>query len=231
MKELFYSEIKISSNNAWFVVIDKDVKPKVVYTDLSTQEYAQRNKNKVIINAGLFNTRTLEPNGQLIIDNKSINGDIIVESDMGNYIGINQCYPLIINDGNMFVVSDNRLSLTNISKNLEKYNFAVCGWGLLIQDGIDFELYEKEKRWGKECKARQIIGYLDNGCGFCLTCKNAYYKDIVKFLLNNRAKFAYSLDGGRSTKLVIDGEQINKFWFGYKGRKYIPTLIEWNLDI
>lgn len=231
MKEFFYCECKISRNNAWFIVLNELLTPELIYTTQMAQDYALRNKNKIIINAGLFNTRTSEPNGQLIIQNKIIGIDAVVESDMGAPIGANECYPLIIDDGKMFVASTNRLSDKNEPDILEKYKFAVCGWGNVIEDGKDAHIYDYEIRWGKDSKARQVVGYLRDGRTFILTCQKAYYKDIVAFLLKNEAMFAYSLDGGKSTKLFINGEQINGFCFGYKGRKYIPTLLQWGLNI
>ena len=221
---------KISKSDAWFVQFDSPTNyPKLVATISPIKKYANFYRNKIIINAGLFNTFSQEPNGQVIIDKLTIN-DGIVEDDMGAKINNEECYPLVVDNNIMKILAPNRFSVLNSVENLKQYQYSVCGWGLVIYNGADAKLYEKEIRWGKAKKARQIVGYKKNNHPFILTCRNAKYIDIVNFLLENDVEFAYSLDGGRSTKLFIDGKQINSFTFGSKGRKYIPTLLEFDIS-
>ena len=61
----------------------------------SALNYSIDNNSIVVINAGLFNTTTMTPQGQTIIDGKSIT-NLIMQDDMGSTIHEKECYPLCI---------------------------------------------------------------------------------------------------------------------------------------
>ena len=190
-------------------------------------EYAKEHPTSIIINAGLFNVDGTA-NGQVIINKKDKSLTSLVLDDQGKLISKYECYPLIINNGNLFCIDQNRFSYKNFPKYLCNYDYAVCGWGALYEDGIKNENFIiNEWRHGKKIKSRQIIGQLKNKNYFIFTCEKASYRYIFKFLEKKEVDFAYSLDGGRSTKLIIGGKQLNKVaFFSKTARPKIPNFIE-----
>lgn len=223
--------IRISNHNAYFVVINKKYYSiKLVSLKEKISKYAIKHLDSIFINAGLFKIISKKAKGQFIINHQDYSIENYIEKDKYKKVGDKECYPLIINNNELFTLSHDRKDQLNNSKNLTNYDYAVCGWGTLIENNHTIDIESNEIIHGKKCKARQIIGILRNGNYFILTCEKAYYKDIITYLITKKVKFAYSLDGGHSTKLIIDGKQINYFKFNRKGRKYIPSVIEFKLQ-
>jgi len=216
----------VSNEKAYYVVVPKEkYNLTIVYLRKEkAKKYAKNNKDSIIINAGLFNMVKKVPLGQLVIDHKDESVTSYIENDNGVAISAKECYPMLVDDS-FNIVSDSydRASVENKSENLaKKYKYAVCGWGLLYDNFEKTNFIEDEIRWGKDQKRRQIIGQLENGDYFILTCDNAYYKDIYSFLEDKKVKIAYSLDGGRSSKLYINSKQLNKKSL----RGFVPTIVE-----
>ncbi len=97
---------------------------------------------------------------------------------------------------------------------------------MLYENGVKQDFIDKDLRWGNARVPRQIVGHLKNGDYFILTCENAYYKDIYAFLEDKDIEFAYSLDGGRSIKLFIDGKRLNSYPIPIGIKYFIPSGIE-----
>jgi len=216
---------EISGKKAWYLELTRDLyKPKVKLLNENIDSYSAANKDSIIINAGLFKLFSKKPAGQLIIDHIDYSlEDYIIHDNLYGEVSDSECYPLIVDNGNLYSLSSNKLDPIYARTNLVNYEGAVCGWGTLINDYLPTTLSTDEVIWGKAMVTRQIVGLLKNNDYFILTCECAYYDDIIKFLQDKKIKFAYSLDGGRSANLYVDGLPATDMPFR---RSYIPTIIE-----
>lgn len=221
--------IKISDYRAFFVVLDKECyKPRILSLNERIGTYARKNKSSVIINGGLFNVRGRTPRGQFVIDGVDLTTDSPISSDKGKPIGDEECYPMVIDHDDRFLTtSHDRTSPLNEGGYIAShYKSAICGWGVLYENGVNQDFISKDAIWGNKRVPRQIVGHLKNGDYFILTCENAYYKDIYSFLDDKDIEFAYSLDGGRSIKLFINGKRLNSYPIPIGIRYLLPSGIE-----
>ena len=180
---------------------------KGAYTSL---EVAKQTNSLICINAGLFNPKkgTYEPEG-IIIEN----GNVIQNTQAVFYP---DSMPLTINvDGDLWYAK-NTIDADALIK--EGISSAVCGFMPII---IDYNEVPEEQ-WTKvhhytNPHQRQIIGQLGNGDYMIITCEGRGYADSVGWTIHDaqrickmyNLKFAYNLDGGTSTELVVNGIQIN----------------------
>lgn len=217
-----------SKGRLYFVEINKNFyNVKVKELKIPIKKYAKSRDQSIIINASLFDISTGRPSGQLVIEHQDLSIHDFMAADNGSKLSKNECYPLIIDNNNLFTLSHNRLSKLNRRENLVNYEYALCGWGCLYEESAKVNSFiDDEIVWGNSRKARQIIGVLNNGNYFVLSASNNTYDELYKFLRTKRVKFAYSLDGGRSTTTYVKGVKKSSLPDFYSSRKMIPVIIE-----
>ena len=199
---------------------------------VSALNFAKRENTIFAMNAGLFNTQTLQPVGQTIIDGVSV-VNVPMTDDMGNPISDVECYPLCIDaEGNLSAPYPRSVDTADMIADGVKY--AVTGWGKIIDnfkactDTVENEIVHAETY------IRQVIGQFQNGDYFVCTVDKSRnhvqneagltYKDLAQLLMDKGVKFAYSLDGGGSAETVIGVRQLNPIYEGTAGRA-VPTVI------
>lgn len=244
---------RVSESNYYLIRIPKytiDGKrfmPKVAITSadgsvsgskISALDYANRENTVLCINAGLFNTGTLQPQGQTIINGVSVTNTPMTD-DMGTPISDDECYPLCIDaDGNLSAPYERSVDTANMISDGVKY--AVTGWGMFIENFVkcDSSKYNEIVHAGKYI--RQGIGQFDNGdylvftvnCGrngIAMNDKGMTYDELANLLISKGIKNAYSLDGGGSCETIIGNRQINPIWEGTVGRS-VPTVIYFDIS-
>lgn len=203
----------------------------------SALDYAKRENTVFVLNAGLFNTATLLPQGQTIVAGISYT-DSPMTDDMGTAISDAECYPLCI-DGNGDLSAPYDRSVSTAAMIGDGVKYAVTGWGQLmgtfVQSGTD--KFNEIVHPGNYI--RQCIGQYDNGdymvCtvdagrnGIAANDAGMTYAALAELLAAQGVKFAYALDGGGSTETVIGKRQINPVYEGTSGRK-IPTVIRFDV--
>lgn len=226
-----------------YTVDGKRFTPKVAITSedgsvygskVSALTFAKRENTIFTMNAGLFNTGTLRPQGQTIIDGVSITNTPMTD-DMGAAISADECYPLCIDaNGNLSAPYERSIDTATMIADGVKY--ACTGWGQFIVDyqKADSSKYNEIVHVGKYI--RQGIGQFFNGDYIVFTVdskgypNNATndngmtYDELADLLISKGVKFAYSLDGGGSCETVIGNRQINPIYEGTAGRS-VPTVI------
>lgn len=199
---------------------------------VSALNFAKREGSIFTMNAGLFNTKTLQPVGQTIIDGVSYVNEPMTD-DMGNPISDIECYPLCVDaEGNLSAPYPRSVDTADMIADGVVY--AVTGWGKIVDnfkacaDTVENEIVHAETY------IRQVIGQFQNGDYFVCTVDKSRshvqneagltYKDLAQLLVDKGVKFAYSLDGGGSAETVIGVRQINPIYEGAAGRA-VPTVI------
>lgn len=239
----------------------KKVTPKVAITSAdgttdgakaSALDYARRENTAFCLNASLFNTRTLKPEGQIIVNGEdkttyktdsSGNKYPWMDDDMGTAISDTECYPLCIDkNGKLSTPYTNRKADEARPEALiaAGYKYAVTAWGTIIDNykSTTKDTWDEIVHKGKY--VRQVIGQFQNGdyfvCSFdgikgSITTNEAGmdYDTIATFLISKGVRFAYSLDGGGSCETVLRDRQINPIFEGSTGRK-VPSVIYFSAD-
>ena len=204
----------------------------------SALNYSIDNNSIVVINAGLFNTKTMTPQGQTIIDGKSIT-NLIMQDDMGSTIHDKECYPLCIDANGDLSAPYYRTEADTAKLIAEGIVQCVTGWGKIIDnfqpcsDTVENEIVHTGKY------IRQSIGQFQNGDYFVCTVDMSRgniqneagisYTDMAQLLVDKGVKFAYSLDGGGSAETVIGTKQISPIYEGDSGRS-VPTVITFEIE-
>ena len=205
-------------------------------TKRSTLNYAREQDTIFTLNAGLFNVKTVEPVGQLIIDGVSLINTPMT-SDNGVPIHPDECYPLAIDgNGNLKTYPKNADTAAMIADGVK---YAVTAWGKLVDNfkittkDIDNEIVHPEKY------IRQSIGQYQNGdycvCSVDMTRgpvtneAGLSYEELAQLFVDRGVKFAYSLDGGGSAETVIGKRQLNPIYEGSAGRA-VPTVITFEIE-
>lgn len=199
----------------------------------SALDFARRENTVFTMNAGLFNTSTLLPQGQTLISGSIVTNSPMTD-DMGAAISAAECYPLCI-DQNGDLSAPYGRTVTAEQMIAEGVVHAVTGWGQLIgnfaKSGTD--KFNEIVHPGKYI--RQVIGQYDNGdylvCtvdasrnGKAANDAGMTYDSLAALLVAKGVKFAYSLDGGGSAETVMGARQINPVYEGTSGRS-VPTVI------
>ncbi len=239
----------------------RKVTPKVAVTSadgstagakVSALDYARREKTAFCLNASLFNTNTLKPEGQLIIDgvdkttyktDSSGNRYAWMDNDMGTKISDTECYPLCIDANGKLSTpyKDRKAGNAQPSALIAAgYKYAVTAWGTIIENykSTTADTWDEIVHQGKY--VRQVIGQFQNGdyfvCSFdgikgSINVNEAGmdYDNIATFLISKGARFAYSLDGGGSCETVLRDRQVNPIFEGTTGRK-VPSVIYFSAD-
>lgn len=225
----------------------KRIVPKVAITSedgsvgggkVSALTFAKREGCLFTLNAGLFNTSTMKPQGQVIVNGVSVTNTPMTD-DMGTPISDDECYPLCIDaDGNLSAPYERNVDTATMIADGVVY--AVTAWGQFIENYAksDASKYNEIVHVGKY--VRQCIGQYQNGDYFVFTC-DAYkgsiteneagmtYDEVADILIAKGVKFAYSLDGGGSAETVVGGRQINPIFEGISGRA-VPTVIYFSVE-
>ena len=205
-------------------------------TKRSTLNYARDQDTIFTLNAGLFNVKTVEPVGQLIIDGVSLINTPMT-SDNGVPIHPDECYPLAIDgNGNLKTYPRNADTAAMIADGVK---YAVTAWGKLVDNfkittkDIDNEIVHPGKY------IRQSIGQYQNGdycvCSVDMTRgpvsneAGLSYEELAQLFVDRGVKFAYSLDGGGSAETVIGKRQLNPIYEGSAGRA-VPTVITFEIE-
>lgn len=201
-------------------------------TKSSALNYARTHGTIFAINGGLFDTTTLQPVGQTIIDGVAY-VDAPMTDDMGSPISDAECYPLCIDaDGNLSAPYARSVSTATMVSDGVVY--AVTGWGKVVDnfqpcaDTVENEIVHDG------AYIRQVIGQYQNGDYFVCTVDMSRgnveneagitYIDLADLLVSKGVKFAYSLDGGSSAETVLGKRQLNPVYSGETGRP-VPTVI------
>lgn len=197
----------------------------------STLTYATENNYAVVMNAGLFDTTTLQPIGQTIIKGVSkVNTPRGVAN--GETVSDVECYPLAISKAGALSAPYDKSIDTATMINDGAY-YAITGWMTIIEDGAaKYENYDDIEIVHPGEYTRQVIGQYTDGDYFILTTTGdpktvgMTYSEIATLLLGleKPVKFAYSLDGGGSAETVVDKTQLNPIYEGTVGRS-VPSVI------
>ena len=195
----------------------------------SALSYALSHNYPIICNAGIFDnvagSKTLTPWGILIV-----NGEILQNTPAP---GGRVRKPLLIDQN-----GDLSYAATNVdATTLTGIVSAVCGFGPLVINyaGISEADYVNPVDWTSD-KQRLIIGQFGSGDyaiiasegrGFDNTTPGWTIPDTIAFCNGINLKFAFELDGGGSTELVVDKKQLNMIYENASGR-LVPTYIVFN---
>ena len=205
----------------------------VTGTKVSALNYAKREKPIFTMNAGLFNTSTMVPQGQTIIAGVSKTNSPMTD-DMGSPISEDECYPLCIDqNGDLSAPYERSVDTSQMIADGVKY--AVTGWGQFLENFAKCDSSKYNEIVHAGTYIRQVIGQYDNG-DYCVCTVNKgrngiasndggmTYDQLADLLISRGVKFAYSLDGGGSCETVIGSRQINPVYEGSAGRA-VPTVI------
>ena len=222
-------------------------KPKVAITSadgavsgtkISALNYARREKSVFTMNAGLFNTKTMVPQGQTIVAGISMTNSPMTD-DMGSAISEDECYPLCI-DGNGDLSAPYERSVDTAQMIADGVKYAVTGWGQFVDNFAKCDSSKYNEIVHSGTYIRQVIGQYDNG-DYCICTVNKgrngiaandagmNYDTLAELLISKGVKFAYSLDGGGSCETVIGKRQINPIYEGSAGRA-VPTVIYFDAE-
>lgn len=224
-----------------FSLDGKRIRPKVALTSadgavdgtkVSALTFARRETPVITVNAGLFNTTTMIPQGQTVIGGVSVTNSPMTD-DMGTAISDCECYPLCIDENGDLSAPYGRTVDTG-DMIADGVMYAVTGWGKFIdgfaQTGTDVfsEIVHPD------AYIRQCVGQFQNGDYFICTVDKSRgtveneagmtYDQLATLLISKGVKFAYSLDGGGSCETCIGQRQINPIYEGDSGRA-VPTVL------
>lgn len=229
-----------------YTIDGKRLMPKVAVTSadgsvdgskVSALSYARRENTVFVINGGLFNTSTLLPQGQTVVDGISVTNTPMTD-DMGAAISDAECYPLCIDENGDLSAPYGR-SISTATMIADGVRYAVTGWGQLLGDFLPSDTSKFNEIVHVGNYIRQCIGQYDNGdymvctvdCsrnGMAANDAGMSYDTLTALLMDKGVKFAYALDGGGSTETVLGMRQINPIYEGDSGRA-VPTVIRFDV--
>lgn len=230
-----------------FTVDGRRFKPKVAITSadgsvtgtkISALNFAKRENKVFTLNAGLFNTSTMQPQGQTIINRVSMTNSPMTD-DMGTAISDEECYPLCIDaDGDLSAPYERSVDTADMIADGVQY--AVTAWGQFIENFAKCDTTKYNEIVHPGTYIRQTIGQYDNGdymictvnkgrSGIAANDAGMTYDTLAELLISRGVKFAYSLDGGGSCETVIGQRQINPIYEGTAGRA-VPTVIYFDVE-
>lgn len=204
----------------------------------SALDYARRENTVFVMNAGLFNTATMIPQGHTLIGGIAVT-EMPMTDDMGAAISDTECYPLCI-DANGDLSAPHGRNVTTAELLDGGALWAVTGWGQLIGDFLRSGSGKFNEIVHPGKYIRQCIGQYDNGDYMVCTVDSSRkgravnesgmtYDTLAHLLTAKGVKFAYSLDGGGSAETVIGLRQINPIYEGTSGRA-VPTVIRFDVE-
>lgn len=194
----------------------------------SLSDYMNNEEVLFAINAGIFNTKTNEPecflmsNKKVLIDRKET---YIHTAPIDGGEKRDELYILGINkNGNLKIYPPKTTANEIISDGCID---AVMGFVPLIINHEPQTEVDKICPYGSYDKhPRQIIGEYDNGDYFVLTVlkPGMTLQEARNLLQNLNVRIAYNLDGGSSTQTAFHKERLTPVYKEETGRK-IPTII------
>ena len=193
----------------------------------SALDYALGHNYPIVINAGVFDmtqgSMTLKPVGQLIV-----NGEVLNNTARWSWDVL-----LIDENGDL-----SSAPYTTDAETLSGIVSACVGvGGTLVENyiGRTEETWSHPQGWDSDSQ-RMIIGQFGNG-DYAIICSEGRgydntnpgwnIPDAIAFCESINLKFAYNLDGGGSTELVVGKKQLNTIYEGTYGR-VVPTYIVFN---
>lgn len=228
----------------FFITIKKDISktehivPRLVFSggpdfknSCSLFDYMKNGEHLFGVNAGLFNTKTLEPECVVVKDGK------VILDRLETYVHVNP------NDG-----EEKRHTMYNlgidVNGNLKTFEphytaqqlvefgivDAFMGFAPLMVDGVPFEKIDELVPFGAYLnKQRQVIGQFDNGDYFVVTVlePGLTFKQTRELLTSLNIKNAYALDNGSSTQTMVLTERLTPVYRDITGRR-VPTLLIFN---
>ena len=194
--------------------------------DMVTKDKEKKLNWYLAINAGIFNVTTKKPDG-IVIEN----GVSIQNTPATTYAG---CKPLTINtDGDLSYAEADVTTDTLISNCIVS---AVCGFMPIVLDykAVNSSEWNDVSHYTQNAQ-RQIIGQFGNGDYAIITCEGRNYQnsdgwtieEAQNICIKHGLKFAYNLDGGGSTEIVLGLKQFNTIYENKTGR-VVPTFIVFN---
>ncbi len=205
---------------------------------VSALTYANRENPVFTLNAGLFNTATMMPQGQTIIHGVSVTNSPMID-DMGSTISGAECYPLCI-DGQGELSAPYGRTANTIQMIQDGVWHAVTGWGAMVENFVPTSADKFNEIVHPGNYIRQSIGQYGDGdymvCtvdmarnGMAANDDGMTYQTMAELLVSKGVKFAYALDGGSSCETVIGKRQINPVYEGSAGRA-VPTVIRFDVQ-
>jgi len=193
---------------------------------MSTKDLQNIYDFDLAINAGIFNTTDVTPDG-IVIEN----GTVIKNSPSATH---SQCRPLTINrQGTLGYAAYDADAQTLVNNGIYS---AVCGFMEIIRDyeKVPSSEWNNVSHYTENCQ-RQIIGQFGNGDYGIMTCEGRNYdnsdgwtvEEAQDACVKHGFKFAYLLDGGGSTESMMHQRHINTIYESTTGRK-VPTFIVFN---
>ena len=178
------------------------------------------------INAGIFDTTTHKADGMLIE-----NGKVLQNTPSQTHP---QCRPLTIdNNGDLAEAAYNANANALVNSGVIS---AVCGFMAIVKDyaAVPSSQWNNVAHYSQNAQ-RQIIGQFGNGDYAVLTCEGRgvdnsdgwTIEEAQQICIKHGLKFAYDLDGGGSTELVLGEKPFNHIYEGVSGRG-VPTFIVFN---
>ena len=208
-----------------FVISPNGVGPAMT----SALSYALSHNYPIICNAGVFDfvtgSTTRVPWGILIV-----NGEILQNTPAP---GGRVRDPLLIDQNGDLSYAASNVDATTLTGIVS----AVCGFGPLVINytGITEQEYVNPAGWNSDAQ-RLVIGQFGNGDYAIIASEGRDFDnstpgwtipDTIDFCESINLKFAFQLDGGGSTELVIDKKQLNMIYENETGR-LVPTYIVFN---
>ncbi len=183
------------------------------------------------VNAGLFNTKTLEPECLIVKDG------VALMDRLETYVHVNpndgeekrhvMHFLAIDKNGDLHTFTPDNSAIDLVNKGMVD---AFMGFAPLIKDGEEFEQIDEIVPFGSYLhKQRQVIGQLDNKDYFILTVlePGLTFKQTRQLLKTLNIKNAYALDNGSSTQTMLLTERLTPVYRDITGRK-IPTILLFN---
>lgn len=223
-----FTTIKKKVGNADGLLPKIKLTNKVYAKSTSLIDFVSDKNIPYAINAGIFNTKTLEPECVLIMDGK------IIFDRKETYVHVNPndgdekrdvLYTLGINKDGDFKMYKPCFTAKEILN--DGCNDAVMGFVPLIINHEEFIDGDDIVPYGSRMnKPRQIVGQLKSGDYYVLTVHSPGLtfqtsRDLLKKL---DVPFAYDLDGGSSTQTTCYNERLTPVYRDETGRK-IPTIM------
>ncbi len=199
----------------------------------SVKDFMNNDEFLFAINAGIFNTKTKEPEC-LLIKNKKVLIDQNETFEHTNPIDggdkRDELYILGINERGNLKVYDPNCSAQDIVD--DDCVDAVMGFVPLIINHKKINTVDEICPYGSYDKhPRQIIGQYDNHDYFVLTVlePGMTFKETRDLLDKLNVKMAYNLDGGSSTQTVFHKTSLTPAYKEKTGRR-IPTVITFEVN-
>ena len=193
---------------------------------MSTYDMNTKEKFLLAINAGLFNMSNNKPDGIVIQEGKVIQNSPAV---------LHSARPLVI-DSNGYLYEGSMDADANelVAAGAQS---AVCGFMAIISnyEAIPSTEWTDMANKYNEHAQRQIIGQFGNGDYAIITCEGRGHNNSDGWTIEEAQsicikwglKFAYNLDGGGSTEIMLGSKHLNTMYENSTGR-IVPTFIVFN---